>query len=281
MIRVMSLNVQRGGVRDADGGGEDRWPGLAGLITAVGPDVVVLQEVGGWESDLARQHARAEADLGMRIHLRPSVNSAGGTAIAHRHGLRWVATETQYATRMLHGFTHVCLDVGLAWPLVVISAHLTPYSAQAAAQELQVIIGRAYRYGGLAVIGGDMNHVPLADPEPDWSRARPYNRSARTHAVAVSGERPRGDRIVAATARQGDLTDVAAHLAETHGDPSLRAPTGHHGGLRVDWFLTTPALRPAISEYRRIETRPHTDHDAICVEIDEARIDLTQAHEAV
>lgn len=278
MFTVMSVNVQRGGVRRDDGSHDDRWPGLVGVITAQSPDLVLLQEVGGWQEDLAAQHARAEADLGMRVHLTPSVNSAGGTAIAHGPLLCWTAIETRYAARTLHGFTHLALDIGQRRPLVVISAHLTPYSAQTAAQELQLIIGRAYRYGGIGLIGGDMNHIPLGDPEPDWTRVHPYNRSSRTH--PAPDDTPTGNRIVSATAHQADLTDVAAHLADTHHNPLLRAPTGHHGGIRVDWFLATPAVLPAISTYRRVPTHPHSDHDAIVVELDETRIDLSQARPA-
>lgn len=278
-LTVMSINVKHGAVKTSDGRAEDRWPGIVDIIQGVNPDILLLQEASFWTENLCRQWARAERDLRMRIHIGPSSTGAH-TAIGHRPEIPWSTHEERYARHTMHGFTHISFDLGLEWPLVVIAAHLSPYSAQVAAQEMQLIAARAYRYGGVAVIGGDMNHPPLGDPDPDWQAVRPYNRSART-VPTDPGEPLRGNTIVGQIAHRADLTDIAAHKADTLDDQSLRAPTGHHGLIRVDWMLTTPAVLPAVEDYQRIDTRPHTDHDATAITLDTNRIDVTQAREAV
>jgi hypothetical protein len=119
-------------------------------------------------------------------------------------------------------------------PPVAISTHLTPYCAEVAAQEAKLLIARAYRYGGIALVGGDINHMPLGDPVPDWSRVQPYNRASR----CLRRESPtapwRGNRIVGETFRDGEFTDVGGYIADLRQDPSLRKPTGKAGLLRVD-----------------------------------------------
>ena len=270
---VMSVNTQHGGRLNDQFEPEDRWAGLVELIRAEDPDVVLMQETGSWHDNRWTQHARAERDLGMRVHLTRSP-AGGGAAVAHRRDVPWLAKEDHHAVHM-HAMTHLQLDIGAAFPLVVISLHLDPFSAQLAAQQMQLAIARVYRYGGLGIIGGDINHVPLGDPEPDWSAVHPYNRTSRT-----VGDPPRGNTMVAELAQRGGLTEVGGYLADLRGDPSLRRPTGHAGLCRVDWFLTTPALRPAVVDYRVVATAPHTDHDAIAMDIDLDKIDHTLTRKA-
>jgi endonuclease/exonuclease/phosphatase family metal-dependent hydrolase len=156
-------------------------------------------------------------------------------------------------------------------PLVVISTHLTPYSADQAACEAQLLAARVYRHGGLGLIAGDINHPAFDDEEPDWSKVKPYNRSARC-ARRTGNEPWRSNRIVGQTLRDAELTDIAAHLADQRGEDSLRAPTGKAGLLRVDQVHVTPALVPAIRDYRRLES-PFSDHHGVVCEFDLEAID--------
>src|SRR5258708_31545932 len=80
----------------------------------------------------------------------------------------------------------------------------------------------------------------------------------------------RADTIVGQTLRDGDLTDVAAYLADARDDIALRVPTGKAGLIRTDQIHVTPALVPAIRDYRLLESG-FSDHHGLV-----ATLDLTQ-----
>lgn len=262
VLRVMTLNLKHGGLSDGDGNPEDRWPDLAALILGQGPDVVCLQEAHGWLDNRGIQHAEAEAGLGMRIHLNPGRASGMATAVGHRPNLDWILREDAHVSEV-HGYALVVLDTE-AGPLTVISTHLTPYSSAAAATEAQILIARLYRHTRLGILIGDINHPPAdGDGGLDWSTVHPYNRSSRT--LRMPDGTLKANTIVGDTLARGDLTDVALHLGR-----GLR-PTGH-GGLRVDQAHVTPHLLPAVTDLRVVDTGEASDHDAVVVDLDLARI---------
>jgi hypothetical protein len=121
---------------------------------------------------------------------------------------------------------------------------------------------------------GDINHYPLGDPEPDWERVQPYNRASRCLPRAGAGDPWRANPIVGQVLREGGLLDVAGHLADQRGEPALRAPTGRHGGMRVDQAHVTSALRDAIQDYWRVDGP--ADHWGIACVLDLARVDLSR-----
>ncbi|MBP2055433.1 endonuclease/exonuclease/phosphatase family metal-dependent hydrolase [Streptomyces griseochromogenes] len=269
ILTAMSQNIQIGAHQDG------RWEELVGAIRDVDPDLLLLQEV-EWLAGPEQAKAAREG-LGMNLVVAPSRQM--NPAVAWKPGvLEWLDTDTRYsATDMHHGYCSLQLrPLGLAkeWPvpLVAISTHLTPYSVEAAGQEAQLLIARAYRFGGIGLVGGDINHMPLGDEEPDWSLIPPYNRSSRCHRRKSSTDPWCGNRLVGEVFRDGDMTDVAAHVADSRPDPSLRALTGKGGQLRVDQFHVTPALAPAIRDYRRVDTK--ADHYGIVATFDLDQVDL-------
>ncbi|KPI02975.1 Endonuclease/exonuclease/phosphatase [Actinobacteria bacterium OK074] len=267
-LTVMSQNVQYGA--DKDG----RWDGIIPEIRSVEPQLLLLQEV-DWLADPAAARAAGDA-LGMEVRVAPSRTL--NTAVAwNPAALELLDIETKYSRELHHGYCAARFrPLGLAreWPepLVAISTHLTPYSAQAAAQEVQLLIARAYRHGGIALLGGDINHMPLGDDEIDWTRVKPYNRTSRCHRREHPTDPWRGNRVVGQTLRDGEFTDVAAYLADRRSDPSLRGATGKHGLLRVDQVHVTPALVPAVKDYWCVDPGPHSDHRGVV-----AVLDLDQA----
>ncbi|WP_433464045.1 hypothetical protein [Spirillospora sp. CA-128828] len=268
-LTLMSMNLQYAGRSDADGRPDDRWPQEAEIVRKVRPDILLAQEAHGWMAD-PRLQAAAERDLDMRAHVAPS-RSGAHTVLMHRTDtIRWRHWETKYADQTLHGFGVAVLDLladpKVKTPLTVITAHLTPYSAHAAAQEAQVMLGRVYRYGGMGLIGGDINHCPPGDTEPDWDSVPPYNRSSRCHRRHLPPQEPfRANHIVGQTLADGDLHDVAAHLAtDNPSSTELRAPTGH-GGIRVDQVWVTANMVNTVLGYRQIDTGRASDHNAIVV----------------
>jgi endonuclease/exonuclease/phosphatase family metal-dependent hydrolase len=264
----MSQNILHGAHRDG------RWPRLAEIIRRVSPSMLLLQECRGWLDDDMRQVAQAEHDLAMRVVVARS-RTGGHTVVAFRRdpAVRWLGMEHNLYT-LSNGYGAARFKLpGVDAPLVVISAHLTCYSADTAAQEAQVLIARAYRHGGVGLIGGDINHCPLWDDEPDWERVQPYNRTARCLPRASPDEPWRANTIVGQTFADAEMTDVAAHLANARSNRTLRAPTGKHGCVRVDQFHVTPALHPAIVDYWRIDPGDASDHFGIVTVIDTNYID--------
>ncbi|MFK3983017.1 endonuclease/exonuclease/phosphatase family protein [Micromonospora sp. NPDC050397] len=267
-LTLLTLNLQHRSMK------EGRWPGLASVIRAQQPDLVLLQEA-DWLTN--PDHVRtAEDDLGMTIVGAPSRNLPVGVAW-RCDKLTLVEVDTAHSAQLHHGYSAPRFDVPgltdrLPVPLVVISTHLIPYSAQQAAQEAQTVATRLYRYGGLGVVGGDINHLPLGDEEPDWETIQPYNRAARCHRRRHDAEPWRGNRIVGETLRDAGLVDACAHIADQRKNPSLRRPTGKAGGVRVDQFWATASVAPAIDDYVWVNN-PHGDHHGVLTRLDLTRID--------
>ncbi|MFI0406559.1 hypothetical protein [Actinomadura sp. 3N508] len=285
-LTVMSLNFKYAGRTDSDGRPDPRWPDQVDIIRKVDPHILLGQEAHGWEAD-PRLQADAEHDLGMRAHVAPS-KSGAHTVVMHRPDvLRWRHWETKYARESRHGFGVAVFDViadpKMKVPLTVISAHLHPSSAQKAATEAQVLIERLYRYGGMGLLGGDINHLGPADTDPDWSTVPPYNRSSRCYRRAVPDGPWLGNPLVALTLADGDLYDVAELIADREGDEAadkeLLAPTGHNGGVRTDQFWVTDNMADAVLGYQRIPTGKASDHDAIVATIDTAALHEVEARE--
>ena len=268
-LTIMSQNVQHGCERDG------RWRRLVERILMIDPHILFLQELRGWlDNDLAHV-ADAEQDLGMRLLVAPSQSGSHVGVAFKTDTFSWRGWETQDGHLLEHGYGAVRLELpGLPFPLVAVSAHLFADSAAAAAHEAQVLISRVYRHGGLGVIGGSVNHAPLGDPEPDWSRVQPHVRSSR--AVVTSDGDLCADTIVGERFALGGLVDVAGRLAD-QGEPDLRAPTGKDSLIRVDQFHVTPALAPALTGYRRVVCGDASDHYGIAATLDLSRVDLALA----
>jgi hypothetical protein len=274
VLTVASLNLQYGAAV------QGRWPDHVAIIRGVSPHLILLQEC-DWLADVG--HAtQAALDLGLTVEVAPSAGLP--TAVAWDPGrLNRIGCDTHYATRLHHGycaprFEVLGLDDPLPVPLVAISTHLIPTSAEQAAAEAALVGSRAYRYGGLGLVGGDINHCPLHDPEPDWDTAQPYHRMARCRRRSRDDEPWQANRIVGQTLRDGSFTDVAAHVAERRADPSLLRATAR-GGIRCDQAHVTPALAPTIEDYRPVDTGGASDHDLIAFTLDLTRIDRSRLRE--
>lgn len=269
LMKVMSLNLLMG-AEDPD-----RWSGLAALVRAEAPQILALQEASGWDDHYDRSRLEeAEEALGMSGEVAFSHTGFNTAVMIDQSSVEWVEWRTKYEHVTFHGHSEAVVRVaGFPHPLVVISAHLTPWSTDAAAQEAQILLGRANKENDWGILAGDVNHVPLGDPEPPWEEISATDRAARTIA---SDPVLRANRAVGQVLARGDLVDVAAHLADIRNDPSLRAPTGHDGQLRGDQIWVTKRLAPAVIDYRRISTRVDdvelSDHDAVVATLDLTRL---------
>ncbi|MEU4118940.1 endonuclease/exonuclease/phosphatase family protein [Kitasatospora sp. NPDC028055] len=280
IVTIAVQNLKRGGLFDADGGREDRWPQLAKRITAVDPDLTLLQEAEGWADAGHRQLVRAEHDLGMDGLLAPS-RSGRGTALLYRRETlgRRIAWNTDYTdTETHHGFGVAGFDVGLPAPLAVASVHLTPYSADKALAEADFAASRAYRHGPYCILGGDINYAPPAGPDPAWDRMRPYNRGARTiltDPALRQQNAPVPDRRVAWKLSANGLIDTAWHLYQQTADDTLLRRTGNDD--RIDQLWVSAPLAPAVVSYTLLDTPDDaSDHHGLAVVLDTDLIDTGQ-----
>lgn len=277
LITAIAQNMSHSGLYTASGAADpDRWDGLMATIAQHRPDILFLQEIGRWGDHNRQPITRAEDALGMHMAGYVLTDAGGGTGVMiNPDTVQLQQWEDRYRRLVHHGLGVAVLRIpGLYTPLAVSSVHLNPYSAAAAAQEAQVLIARAYRYGGVGILGGDVNHFPADDHAvPDPATIPPCNRSSRWLMDDDGHLRP--NRIVARTLMTGDLTDVAALIAHRTGDTTVLAATGR-GKCRVDQIWVTPPLVPAIVDY---EHHAHTfsDHHLILTRFDPALIDLDAA----
>ena len=263
-MRLASVNIQY------DAGEADR-PALVELIADIGADVVAVQEVPG-----EKAAEKLAAALGMQVSIGPSPSGLHA-AVLRRPDLSEQAREHKYADRVWNGYVSSTLsDPSWPTPVTVVCAHLAPHSAALAAAEAQLLVGRGRRQGRPGIIMGDINHAPLAGPEPDWSLVPDHNRSART----VLDEGPlRADRTVGRVLDRAGYTDAAAHLAAERGDDALLAPTGVHGRMRVDQVWLSEQLVPALAGYERLDHRGTTDHHPVQVDLNLSRMTDTAQRE--
>jgi endonuclease/exonuclease/phosphatase family metal-dependent hydrolase len=272
LLRISSQNLKHGGIQAPDGAGHDRWPVIAAAITAERPAILCLQEAHGWRDRNHSQLYRAEHDLGMRIAgWFPAGRSLGLTLVMYApDAVRLTQWEQFNQAELYNGLGVPVFAVdGLDLPLAVVSVHLPAQSAAQAEQEAIKAAERAFRYGGVGVVMGDVNHLPLADPAPDPAELPYLNVSGLFTATQNGAVVP--NRRVAQRLTLAGLTDAAAHLAAATGDTSLLSTTGQNR-VRRDQAWVTPPLVPALTGYR---ATPHagSDHRLVTVDLDVARID--------
>lgn len=282
-LTIVTQNLGHGGLHDGSGTPEDRWPALAERIWSAGqPDLVLLQEAVGWHRYGHRQLARAMADLDMDAVPLPPSGSGYPPALLYRRETmgRWTVWNPDFAHKALHGFGVACFDVGLPAPLAVVSAHLNPFSADAARTEAQLVAARAYRYGPYGIVAGDINYPPAppSSPSPDYEAMRPYNRAARTRLPSEAGHPLVPDRRVTEMLAYSGYTDAAWTLYQQTGDDELLRRTGTDD--RIDQVWLSEPLGGAVVGCRYLDKPVDaSDHLGLAVTLDLGQADTSTVWE--
>lgn len=244
----------------------------AALLRETGAEIIAVQEC-------PKGHEAALADLaeqvgGWHYRIGPAPKRLH-TALMWAPHIEEIQGGDSYQEDTWHGYTVATLR-GAGWPspITVISAHLAPHSSVLAITEAQLLQSRVRRWGHPGIIAGDINHMPLHGPEPDWDSIPHHNRGSRTLLDPDHPEHVRADRRVVLALQRGGLTDVAAHLHQQTNDEELLAPTGVYGRTRVDQIHVTEQLTPAIVGYERLDHRDLTDHHPVAAELDLQRLGL-------
>lgn len=228
-------------------------------------DVIAVQECPGKEhlSHLAGR-------LGYQCRIAPSPTGFH-TGLLWHPDLVEVVGGDKYADQSIgtwHGFTSSTLTCG-SWPspITFLSAHLIPHDVDTAVSEARFLQTRVRRHGHPGVLLGDLNHLALEGPEPDWATIPEHNRASRTILDQDTPDVLRGDRRVGLVLTRSGLVDAAAHHAHTSGEQGAFAPTGVHGQTRVDQVWVSRVLAEAITGYERLDHRDVTDHHPILVDL--------------
>lgn len=277
----MSQNISRGGMYDALGNFNDRWPLLAERINEFQPDVLLLCELNGWDNIGHKALVRATNDLDMDAVPFSAPASGYGTGLLFRRETmgRWQFHNTSMSHATTHGFAVTGFDVGLPSLLNFAPVHLCYYSAQKAAEEAQLIISKTLSKSPYSIIGGDINYPPASGPNPDYKQARPYNWTART--LIESGEHLEAedmiaDRRVAWTFKRANFVDSGQEMYKRTGDKTCIAPTVDDDD-RIDQIWVSGALGPALTSYSMTtKNESATDHAGIVVQLDTEKIDTSQ-----
>lgn len=260
-MRLLSVNLEYSSAWEPS-----VLPSAAAIITDAAPDVVAVQECPGQE------HLEKLASmLGYTYRIAASPTGIH-TGLLWKPGITELSGGDKYAERIKagtwHGFTSSTLTCE-SWPspITFVSAHLIPHDVDAAVGEARFLQTRVRREGRPGVFVGDLNHLPLSGPEPDWATIPVHNQASRTVLDQFNPETVVGDRRVGLALTRGGLTDVAAHWSAATGNESLLAHTGVYGRVRVDQAWVTSELVDAIRGYQRLDHRGVTDHHPILVEL--------------
>lgn len=273
-IRVVAQNLQHGARADESGTATDRWPALVERLRPLDADILLLTEARGFNRHGRELLGKAQRDLGMCAAPMPPSTNDLPTLLMFRPATMgfWLHCNDDHSAHTAHGFTVVTFsppEANLPTPISFVPMHLTPYSSTAAVQEAELILTRAYRYGPLAVVGGDVNFSPIGGPDPDYATMRPYNLASRTILGEDGGRRP--NRAVAQAFQDRGYVDVAWELFQRTKDQALLRRTANHE--RIDWLAVSGALAGAVDNYQLLDQPAGaSDHHGVAVDIHTDRI---------
>ncbi|NUK09952.1 endonuclease/exonuclease/phosphatase family protein [Streptomyces lunaelactis] len=277
-LTIAVQNLGHGGLRNGSGDPEHRWPQLAERINSAAErvgarhvDLALVQEAVDWDKYGHRQLGQAMTDLDMdAVPIPPSSSGYPPTLLYRRETLgRWTHWNTDFTRETLHGFGVAVFDVGLPAPLAVVSAHLNPFVADKARDEVKLVATRALRYGPYGIVAGDMNYPPAdpASPSPDYAAMLPYNKSARTRLPSEADGQLVPDRRVTEMLAYTGFVDAAAKLYEEHGDKELLRKTATDD--RIDQLWVSAPLRDTVVAYALLDTpEGASDHHGLVVRVD-------------
>ena len=266
---VMFWNLYRTGF-ERHAGDDTRWEAQRRLILRERPAVLLVTEAWCWDLDDEALFADTKRALGMDGVLF-SAKTECHQAILWRPGAELHAVDGYLpALQPWHGFGSVELRLpGRDRPVRFVAAHLDPYSPLNRRIESDRLRGFVGPYtDGPTLVAMDANTVPPGDEEPDWGGV-PAHRLGN-HLPPGTKETDRAP--VGALLGEGLFTDAGAAL----GDRRATVGVSEEGdpARRIDLFLVSGALLPAVRSYRPVTDvpadaagRPASDHAPIVLRL--------------
>ncbi|MEY9861427.1 endonuclease/exonuclease/phosphatase family metal-dependent hydrolase [Catenulispora sp. GAS73] len=301
VIKIVTWNM-----RDLflKGARETRLEQFGGILKAIDPDIVCVQEIRGHDpgGSLARLGEAAgldwratpgwidyddgemptaavgiaDSDFHVGLLWRPGITLLPGTfrQIGRGDGGLW------------HAAASAAFDIGGPVPLTAIACHLDPFRPELRFSEAARIASLAI--GKVAIVGGDFNCVSadrrpdgtFYDPDPieqgGWHDAATFQVNWNDDPDAPT----RVDRRAAERLRRAGLVDAAAAVNAPWQPSSGHWPDDPHGPRRVDRILVTVPVRPAVVSHQVINADCDrlqlafdpgllSDHLPVMIELDE------------
>lgn len=256
-LTVLTYNTLFAG---RDGGNENRARAQIDLINDIKPDVFLMQEAKGFDTNGGIWLYALEAQIQMRGFLAIAPRTGQNLAIFIREPLRAVS----FYTDDTH-FHHATATLQVALPdsdrqLTFINAHLCPNGAlvrrsEAAYLAIQAIPNR------LTLLTGDFNSSSPHDPEPaDWSVLEPYHR-----ARYVADDLQNIDHSVLAHLETAGWIDLGCQLDpdKVPTVPTVAYRDTEFATMRCDYLLASRSLAPYARTYqvlRNTITDAASDH---------------------
>jgi endonuclease/exonuclease/phosphatase family metal-dependent hydrolase len=256
-LTVLTYNTLFAG---RDGNDDRRAHAQAELLNELKPDVFLMQEAKGFDTNGGAELYRLEQRIGMRGFLAVAPRTGQNIAIFIRTPLRPLSFETDSAN-----FHHTLAALKIAVPghgqfITFISAHLCPNGPEVRRREAAYLAVRAAP-DQLTLIAGDLNSASPHDPEPeDWAALAAHHR-ARYLADDLQGI----DRSVLAHLEAAGWVDLG-HRLDAAKVPTV--PTKAYRGvefatMRCDYLLASEALAAKVHGYQVIRntiTDTASDH---------------------
>lgn len=238
-----------------DGNGNKRFLAQIHLINELFPDIFLMQEAKGLDTNGGAWLYDMENQIGMRGFLAMAPRTGQNVAIFIREPLRPLAFEADG-----NNFHHALATIKVALPgngkpLTLISAHLCPNGAEVRRREAAYLAVHAAPEA-LVLLTGDFNSASPHDPEPIGFDALPAHHRARY----LADDLRTADRSVLARLETAGWVDVGYTLGKAD-LPTV--PTAGFAGtefatMRCDYMLASPALADYAATYDVIRT-PATD----------------------
>jgi endonuclease/exonuclease/phosphatase family metal-dependent hydrolase len=256
-LSILSWNTLLGG-RDASD--DRRARAQIKVIDERKPDILVLQELRGFDAHGGSWMYAIEAQLGMRGFLATAPRTGHHIGVFIRPWLRPLRFDIDHVN--FH-HTLAVLDVtipGRENPLSVIGAHLCPSGAQSRRREAACLGTRATP-DRWTIIAGDLNTCSPHDPEPDdWHTLQSHHRIRY-----LADDLQSIDRSALAHLEAAGWVDLG-HMMGAASHPTV--PTsGFRGGefptMRCDYLLASRGLAGQARTYevlRNHATDGGSDH---------------------
>ncbi|MFT0534340.1 endonuclease/exonuclease/phosphatase family protein [Castellaniella hirudinis] len=264
-LTVLTYNTLFAG---RDGANDTRAQAQIELIDQVRPDVFLMQEAKGFDTNGAAWLYATEDRIGMRGFLAVAPRTGQNVAIFIREPLRPLAFEADGA-HFHHALATLKVAVpGRSDPVTFISAHLCPNGPAVRRREAAYLAVQAAP-DKLTLVTGDFNSASPHDSDPqDWPSLAPHHR-ARYLADDLHGL----DRSVLAHLEAAGWVDVGHRLdaAATPTVPTAAYRDVEFATMRCDYLLASQALAARARSYQVIRnalTDAASDHYPVLATFD-------------
>jgi exodeoxyribonuclease III len=252
MLRVMTYNIQTGGVDDD---GTDRLPLIHAIVQEARPDILAIQEANELELRWRRRLFAFERATGLRGLLVRSRSGYHG-AVFIRPGAVPISLRTGDADDSYRALIELVVETAGGLRLTVSAVHLDPISP-----ERRLAGALECTNAPPAIALGDFNNCRADDPgiAEAWAQFGARHR-------ARSGLGQPDDRLFAALERAG-YVDLYRRFHPGQPGHTIDAA----GGLRIDYIFATADLAARATScevIRTPETSRASDHHPVVADFD-------------